>query len=429
MNRAPYLIVGNSFAAMGGVDGIRKVDAEGSITVIAKEPYCAYSRPLVSYWLAGKVSDSQMLYRDRDFYDRNRAHTVLGTEATHIDLQARTVQTSDRQFLPFEKLLIATGGKPIIPRDVTGMEVEGVFTFTTWDEARSIRDFIRENAIKKAVVVGGGLIGLRSVEALAALGMEVVVVELADRILSATFDQTASEVAQSHLESAGVEVRCGTTISHIEKQGGKVVGVALRDNGEIACSLVVLAIGVTPNTDIVKGTVIEVEQGIVVDQAMQTSVPGIYAAGDVAQAVDMLSGRKRPIPILPNAYRQGYIAGSNMAGKTLKYKGGIAMNSIDILGLPTISVGITTEEGETYEVVSMLDEEEPSYKKIVLKDDRVVGAIFLGDIDRAGIITGLIKEGIPVSSFKDLLLSEDFGVISLPVGYRKHVVSGRGIEV
>ncbi|KPK41862.1 MAG: hypothetical protein AMK72_14825, partial [Planctomycetes bacterium SM23_25] len=344
-------------------------------------------------WLAGKVSDSQMLYRDRDFYDRNRAHTVLGTEATHVDLQARVVQTSDGQFLPFEKLLIATGGKPIIPRDVTGMEVEGVFTFTTWDEARSIRDFIRENAIKKAVVVGGGLI------------------------------------AQSHLESAGVEVRCGTTISHIEKQGGKVVGVALRDNGEIACSLVVLAIGVTPNTDIVKGTVIEVEQGIVVDQAMQTSVPGIYAAGDAAQAVDMLSGRKRPIPILPNAYRQGYIAGSNMAGKTLKYKGGIAMNSIDILGLPTISVGITTEEGETYEVVSMLDEEEPSYKKIVLKDDRVVGAIFLGDIDRAGIITGLIKEGIPVSSFKDLLLSEDFGVISLPVGYRKHVVSGRGIEV
>ena len=429
MNRAPYLIVGNSFAAMGGVDGIRKVDAEGSITVIAREPYCAYSRPLVSYWLAGKVSDSQMLYRDRDFYDGNRAHTIFGTEATHVDLQARVVQTSDGQFLPFEKLLIATGGKPIIPRDVTGMEVEGVFTFTTWDEARSIRDFIRENAIKKAVVVGGGLIGLRSVEALAALGIEVVVVELADRILSATFDQTASEVAQSHLESAGVEVRCGTTISHIEKQGGKVVGVALRDNGEIACSLVVLAIGVTPNTDMVKGTAIEVEQGIVVDQAMQTSVPGIYAAGDVAQAVDMLSGRKRPIPILPNAYRQGFIAGSNMAGKTLKYKGGIAMNSIDILGLPTISVGITTEEGETYEVVSMLDEEEPSYKKIVLKDDRVVGAIFLGDIDRAGIITGLIKEGIPVSSFKDLLLSEDFGVISLPVEYRKHVVSGRGIEV
>jgi len=370
-----------------------------------------------------------MLYRDPNFYDKNNVHALLGVEATHIDTDTRTVETSDRRSLGFDRLLIAIGGKPVIPRDVTGTDAQGVFTLTTWDDARSIQDFIETNAVQEAVVVGGGLIGLKSMEALVELGIKTTVVELAGRILSTTLDEAASALACEHLEKAGVELCCGTTVSRIVEEDGKVAGAVLRGNKEVRCGLVVFAIGVVPSTDIVAGTDIEVDRGILVDEMMQRSAQGIYAAGDVVEITDLVTGQKRPISILPNAYRQGLIAGYNMAGKKRTYRGGMIMNSVDILGLPTISVGITSATGDGYEMLSTFDATRPSYKKIVLRDDKVVGAVFVGEIERAGIITGLIKEGISVSSFKDLLLTEQFGLISLPADYRKHVVSGMGIEV
>ena len=273
------------------------------------------------------------------------------------------------------------------------------------------------------------LIGLKSVEALKSLGIETTVVELADRILSSTFDQTASNLASAFLKKAGVEVRCGTTVSAIETSDNRVTGVRLRDGSRRGADLLIFAIGVAPDTRLARDSGIAVELGILTDDAMQTSVKGIYAAGDVVQTTDLLSGAKRPIPILPNACRQGYVAGVNMTGKKLAFHGGIAMNAVDICGLPTISVGITDPGTEGYEIKSKVDAEGGTYRKIVLKDNRVVGAIFVGQIDRAGIFTGLIKDKVDVSALKDLLLGEEFGVLSLPAEYRKHVVSGQGIEV
>ena len=429
MNRTPYVIIGNSVAAMGGVDGIRNTDAEGAITIIAKEPHHTYSRPLISYLLAGKVDEEGMLYRPRDFYGKNNVRPLLGVEVRGIDLDSRAVETSDGQLLAFEKLLIAAGGKPIVPQDVRGTEAEGVFTFSSWDDAHCIKAYIEGNGVRQAAVVGGGMIGTKAMEALAALDVSTTVVELTDLILSAAFDRTASDLARRRIEEAGVDVRLGTTVSSVEQRDGKVAGVVLRDGTRLCCELVVFAIGVLPNADVVKGTAVEVDRGILVDDSMQTSVDGIYAAGDVAQASDLLSGEKRIIPIFPNAYRQGLVAGANMAGGKRVYKGGIAMNAVDVFGLPTISLGSAGAEGKEYEILSDFDEDEPSYRKIVLKGDRVVGAIFVGQIDRAGIVTGLIRERIHVSPFKDLLLTDEFGLISLPAEYRKHVVSGMGIEV
>ena len=429
MNRRPYLIIGNSVAAMGAVAGIREVDPDRPITIVAREPHHTYSRPLISYLLGGKVEESQMPYRPADFYEKNNVRAILGVEATGVDTEAQTVQTAAGKSLVFEKLLIATGGRPIVPRDLASTNAEGVFTFTTWDDARNIKAFIEGNAVQDAVVVGAGLIGLKSVEALVALGIKTTVVELADRILSATFDQTASDLARKTLEHSGVTVHYGNTVGQIEQREGKVTGVILRDRTRVACGLVIFAIGVIPDTRILADTPIEVDQGILVDSSMRTSVPGIYAAGDVAQAVDLLSGQRRCIAIFPNAYRQGWVAGIKMAGGEGTYAGGITMNSVDVCGLPTISVGIVTPEGEGYEVLSELDEQTPNYKKFILRDDRIVGAIFVGQIDRAGIITGLIREKINVDSFKDMLLTEAFGVVSLPTEYRKHLVSGMGIEV
>jgi len=429
MSDCPYLIIGNSAAAMGAVAGIREFDRDKPVTLIARESEHTYSRPLISYLLAGKVDEKRMHYRPADFYAGNGVHALLGLEVTRIDPQSRSVTASDGRTFTFEKLLIATGGRPIVPKDLPGVDARGVFTFTTWQDARSIRAYIDETGVKKAVVVGGGLIGLKSVEALKTLGIETTVVELADRILSATFDQTASDLASAFLKKSGVEVRCGTTVSEIETSENRVTGVRLRDGSRRSAQLLLFAIGVAPDTRIARDAHLAVEQGILTDDTMQTSVKGIYAAGDVVQTADLLSGATRPIPILPNAYRQGYVAGVNMTGKKLIFRGGIAMNAVDICGLPTISVGITDPRTEGYEIKSQVDADAGTYRKIVLRDNRIVGAIFVGQIDRAGIFTGLIKDKVDVSALKDLLLGEEFGVLSLPAEYRKHVVSGQGIEV
>ena len=429
MDRIPYIIIGNSVAAVSAVEGIREVDAEGPITIVAKEPHHCYSRPLISYWLAGKLDDRRMSYRNPDFYETNNVRAILGVEAKRIDPEKRTVELSDGRSLPFEKLLIATGSRPILLPEVMDAKLRGVFTFSGWDDARAIRDFMEHNCVRRAVVVGGGLIGIKSVEALVASGVKATIVELAGHLLSGTFDTTASALAQQRLEKTGVQVRCGTTIARLTGQDGKVTGAVLRDGEEIPCDIVILAVGVIPNTGVAEGTGIRVDRGILVDNFMQTSVSGIYAAGDVAQAMDTLSGTRRPMPIFPNAFRQGLIAGRNMAGLRQSYAGGVNMNSIDIMGLPTISVGIAEAQGDGYEVLRVLDKDKPAYRKIILKGDRIVGAVFVGEIDRAGIVTGLIREGVGVAGFKELLLSEEFGVISLPANYRKHLVSGPGVEV
>jgi NAD(P)H-nitrite reductase large subunit len=422
--KSEYLVIGNSVAAIAAVSEIRRVDSEGEITLVAKERHHTYSRPLITYLLGGKISEQQMLYRPEDWYDRAKVNAMLGTEVTSVDPDAHSVQTADGQTLEYEKLLIAVGGTPIVPADIGGTDAEGVFTFTTWDDAEVLRDYIEEHNVQSAVVVGGGLIGLKSVEALIALGVNTTVVELADRMLSATFDETASMLAQRRLANEGVEVRCETTVTEVVSQEGRVAGVRLTDGDTVACEIVIFAIGVLPDTAIVEGSGIEVERGILVDDQMLTSAEDVYAAGDVAQARALLCGEKRCIAIFPNAYRQGAVAGRNMAGTAATWDGGVVMNSVTVVDLPTISVGLTEALGDDYEEIIDLDEEACSYRKIVLQDNRIVGAVFVGEIDRAGIVTGLIREQVDVSGFRDLLLTDGFGLISLPADYRERVLSG-----
>ena len=424
-----YTIIGNSAAGIGAVEAIRERDPRGRITVLSKEPYHAYSRPLISYWLGGKVDDDAMPYRDEDFYERHDVEPKLGVRAVGLDSERRVVKTEDGEEVPYDRLLVATGGAPMVPPQMEGAEAEGVFTFTTWNEARAIREYCESHGVSRAVVVGAGLIGLKSTEALVQMGLDVSVVELADRVLGATFDRTASDMAEAAMERAGVNVRCEDTISRIRREAGHVSGVTLRSGDELDADLVMMAIGVRPNVQPVAGSPVEVDRGILVDEHMETSVGEIYAAGDVAQAPELLSEGLQTLAILPDAYRQGAVAGANMAGETEKYAGGLPMNSVDVFGLPTISVGETDPDDEDAEILIDRDEAERIYKKLVLRRGVLVGAIFIGDIERAGIYTGLIRRKVDVSDYREVLLSEEFGLLSLPADYRKHVVSGMGMEV
>lgn len=425
-----YVIIGNSTSGTSAIEAIREYDKKNKITVISDEPYTNYSRPLISYLLGKKINLGSISYCRKDFYKHNGVELILNSKAQGIDLKKKDVILSDRRKIPFDKLLITTGGKPVIPK-VKGLVSDGVFTFITLSDAQRIQAYIKDNRVKEAVVVGGGLIGLKATEALIELKIKVNIVELADRILSATFDKKASGIVEAALGETGCKLFTNNTVIEIKHQesrtknadqNSKVKGVVLKDKKEIKCDMVIVAIGVRPNVEIVEDTRIKVNKGILVDAFLQTSVKNIYAAGDCCEANDLLLGINRPIAIWPAAVRQGKIAGHNMAGLKEEYTGCFAMNSVELCGIPTISVGQTHVRKNGYQVMEHFDRKRLVYKKIVLKNERIVGAIFVGDIERAGIYTGLIKEKVDASSFKEHLLEEDFGLISLPKEYRKHLV-------
>ena len=421
-----YTIIGNSAAAIGAVEAIRSHDRRGEIVIVSREPYRAYSRPLITHLLSGQIGEDRMFYRERNFYKRNKVRTLLEKEVETIQTEHRRLLLKSGETLDFEKLLIAVGGSPIVPQ-LERIHRGGVFTFITWDEVREMGRYIKEHAVESAVVIGGGLIGLKAAEALIALGLRVTVVELMDRVLSATFDKKASEMVERRLKSEGARLITENTVQEILGSSDRVEGVLLKDRRRIDCQMVIFGIGVVPNITLVKGTPIHFNKGIQVDDHMETSISGIYAAGDVVEIPDVLLDTVRPIAIWPNAYRQGWIAGCNMAGIPKRYEGSFAMNSIDICGISTISVGIVQAQENGFEVLQQLDRTRDTYKKIILKDGVIVGAIFVGEIDRAGIYTGLIREKVDVSGFKDILLRDDFGLISLPREYRKHLVRGEGV--
>jgi NAD(P)H-nitrite reductase large subunit len=428
---ARYVVVGNSVAAVAAVEAIRELDAAGSVLMIAREAGPIYSRPLLSYWLAGKVDDRRMEWRPREFYAANRVEALLGAEAVTLDVGKRLVGLADGGRVGYEKLLLATGGAPIVP-GIAGRDAAGVFTFTEWADVARVKDFVAGRQVRRAVVVGAGMIGVKAAEALVALGLQVTVVELAPRVLSAALDEPAARLAEAAMRRAGVEVRCASQVERVVARERHAAGVRLKSGEELPCELVVLAVGVAPNAALARSTAgaVEVDRGILVDDLMRTSAPDVYAAGDVAQAREALSGQKRAIPIWPGAWRQGRIAGRGMAGAEPEgYEGALAMNAVSVFGLATISVGLAAQPVEGAEVLSASRAEPPAYRKLVLRDGRIVGALLVGDIDRAGLFTGLIRGKVNVAGVRELLLTEQFGVLTLPAEYRKHVVSGAGIEV
>jgi len=423
-----YLIIGNSTAAIAGIESIRSIDEHGGIILISSETERTYSRPLISYLLSGEIDEKNIFYRPADFYEKNKIRAFLGCEAIQVADETRTVFTAKKDHIHFEKLLIATGGAAIVP-DIPGAKSDGVFTFLTWKDASGIRKFVQNRKAHNAVIVGAGLIGVKLMESLLALNLKVDVVELASHALSMMLDENAAELAHTKIAGQGVNLHCNTTVAQILTQYDVVSGVRLENGARVDCDILIFAIGVHPNIDIVKDTGIKTDRGILVDERMQTSAPDIYAAGDVTQGYDFLFGSSRPIPIFPNASTQGRIAGVNMAGGDQTFLSGMAMNSVNVFGLPIISVGFVHPSGADCEVLTNLDAAKSTYKKIILRDNRIIGLILVNDIDRAGIYTGLIRSKLDVREIRGQLMTNNFGLITLPKEYRKHVVSGMGIEV
>jgi NAD(P)H-nitrite reductase large subunit len=404
-----YLIIGNSAGGIGAAEAIREMDKEGSIIMISDEPYPSYSRPLISKYLTKELSLETMLFRPLEFYSQNNITSILGKKVKSLGLGDRTAEMENGEHISWEKLLIASGGVPIVPK-MEGAGKRGIFTFTTLDDAKAIDEFI-ENA-NSAVVIGGGLIGISVTEALKKRGVKVTVVEMKDRILNTILDEQASSIAEEALKKAGIKIITGHTVAEIT--GKELVKGVVLDNGEdIPCSMVVVAIGVSPRTELARGTEIKVNRGIAVDSHMATNYPDVYSCGDAAEAYDFVYCANRLTPIWPNAYIGGRVAGYNMARVKAQYPGGTGMNSLNYFGLDIAAAGIAVpREGDGYELINK--QKDTVYQRIVLKDDVIVGIVFVGAIEKAGILFSLMRDRVKVSNFKKMLLTENFGLVSLP---------------
>jgi NAD(P)H-nitrite reductase large subunit len=408
-----YLIIGNSAGGIGAAEAIREVDKAGAITIVSDEPYPAYSRPMISDYLVERCPIERMRYRPADFYEKNGIRTILGEKAARVDGKEHVVKLENGRRLTWRKLLLATGGLPIVPK-IEGIGLKGVFTFTKLDDARAIDEFLNQYTKRiRAVVIGGGLIGASVTEALVKRGVQVTIVEMKERVLNTMLDEEASALEEKALTQAGVEIICGRTADRIDSYfPEEVSGVSLDDGRSIPCEMVIIAIGVQPRLELIPENSIMTNWGILVDLHMETSIPDVYACGDVAEAYDFVYRNLRLNPVWPNAYTGGRTAGLNMAGIPTKYPGGTAINAMKYFGVNIVSAGMLNPPDDSYETIS--ERHGDIYKKVVVKDGIIVGMVLVSDIEKSGIIYSLMKDRVNVDSFKEVLVADDFGLASLP---------------
>jgi NAD(P)H-nitrite reductase large subunit len=418
------VIVGACAAGIGAVEAIREVDPIGEITVISEELCSYYSRPMISDLVSGKADLNKMKTRDDQFWKQKAIHTITGQKAVSINTAERLVSLDNGEQIGYEKLLIATGGKPFVPK-MDGSDKDGVYTFTNVQDAERLTVKINTGKVRDAVVIGAGLIGISVTDALTKRGVKVTLVELQDKILGLLLDSVASDIVESEIRKAGVAVVTGQSVQSINGKfdDDKIVGSVTLTNGKrISCDVVIVAIGVIPRTELATGTPIKINRGIVVDNYMQTSVANVYASGDVAETYDFILNQNRPLPLWPLAVSEGKVAGYNMAGKKTDYSGGTNMSSLKYFGIPIVSVGLANPKNDpALEILIKKDLAKTMYKKLVVKDNVIVGMTFLGDIERTGILFYLMKNKINVSSFKKMLLNDDFGLATLPQPVRKEM--------
>ena len=379
-----YVIIGNGVAAVGCIEGIRSVDQEGMIIVISEENHPVYCRPLISYYLEHKTTVEKMNYRDADFYDKNGCTVLYGKRAVRIDPTAKTVLLDDGESLPYTSVCVATGSSPFVPPFAGLDTVEKKFGFMTLDDTLALEQAIDQTS--RVLIVGAGLIGLKCAEGLQGRVASITVCDLADRVLSSIMDAECAEIMQKQLEAYGISFLLGDTAVSFDHNTAQ-----MKSGKSVEFDVLVLAVGVRANTALVKEIGGAVNRGIVVSDRMETTVEGIYSAGDCTEGFDISLGQSRVLALLPNANLQGRIAGINMAGGDRVFDKAIPMNAIGFFGLHAMTAG--TYEGDLYE-----EKGENVIKRLYVKDGLLKGFILIGMTERAGIYTSLIREKTPLDT-------------------------------
>lgn len=379
-----YVIIGNGTAAVGCIEGIRSVDTQSPVTVISEEKHPVYCRPLISYFLEGKTDTKRMNYRSGDFYDKMGCEVLYGEKAVKIDSKAKKVILESGSEIPYTDLCVAAGSSPFVPPFAGLEKVRRKYSFMTLDDALALDAAVSESS--RVLIVGAGLIGLKCAEGLAGRVASITVCDLADRVMSSVLDAECAAVMQKRLEENGISFMLGDTAERFEENEA-----VMKSGKTVPFDILVLAVGVRANTALVKDIGGKVNRGIVVNDRMETGVDGIFAAGDCTEGNDISCGTKRVLAILPNAYMQGHTAGVNMAGGGEVFDKAIPMNSVGFFGLHAMTAG--SYDGEMYE-----EKGEGKLKRLFIRDGRLVGFMLIGETERAGIYTSLIREQTPLGT-------------------------------
>jgi NAD(P)H-nitrite reductase large subunit len=400
-----YVIIGNSAAGIGAVEGIRHIDKTGEITIISNEPHHTYSRPLISYLLLGKVTREGIKYRNDSFYKDYNCTLLANTTVTGIEAAEKNVVLQDGRKLPYDKLLVATGSSPFVPVFEGLDTVVNKHTFMSLDDADRLDAALGED--KRVLIIGAGLIGLKCAEGILKRVQHITVVDLAPRVLSSVLDEQGAKLIQSHLEGNGIEFRLSANVKSF------MLNRATLEGGEtIEFDILVLAVGVRPNTSLLSG-IAKIDRGIVVNEKSETTAPDIYAAGDCTQMQDVSSGQEKVMALLPNAYMQGECAGINMTGSATGgacFDKAIPMNAVGFLGLHVITAG--NYDGKVYSESNKSKTGENSYKRLFYNNNKLNGYILIGNVEKAGIYTNLIRERTPLDTIDFPLVCEKPGLMA-----------------
>ncbi len=402
------LIIGNSAAGTAAIESIRKHDRQSSIIQLSDEAQPLYSRCLLSYYLAGSIDREKLLYREEGFHKQMGVdlHTEPGFRAVELNATQRQVSCDNGRIFYYDRLLIATGASAKLPADIPNDK--GIFVLRNLADVEAIKQTLGE--AKRAVVFGGGLIGVKAAAALNMCGLRTTMVISSQQVLSQVLDYNAAQIITKQLRESNIEIFQPAGITEIISRDNRLTGVKTNQGQVLDCDLLIVAKGVTPNIDLAQAAGIVVRRGIVTDSYMQTDHENIFAAGDVAEAFDIAIEDYTVNALWTCAVQQGRIAGLNMIGKKADYNGAIGMNSLNVCDVSVISFGVTSPKGESkYKTLVLNQPERNVYKKIVIDSgNRIKGIILLGKIDNAGVLLSLIQRKVDVSAFEDELLSDRF---------------------
>jgi len=400
-----HVIIGNGIAGISAAEMIRRLDPAAGITLVGDETSHPYCRPMISMVLDGSIPHDRLSIRAADFYDEFKINPVLGNRVSAIDVANKTVSIQNDTAISFDKLLIASGADPR-PIKADNLHLQNIFFMRTREHVRGMLDAL-PNA-RKALVLGGGLVGFKAAYGLLHRGLKVTMLIRSGYPLSMQVDATAGKMIRDELARRGLAVQVEAHVVGFDGNG-RVERAYLSDGSEIDCDIVVIGKGVLPAHCFVPRESIKVDLGIIVDRHQQTSSTDIYAAGDVAELVDISRNSRWVNAIWPEAVSQGRIAGMNMAGRKVAYKGSLSRNVMRIFGLDVMTAGIVNPSSDAdYEVTAAADPRRRTYRKLVFLNDRLIGMTLVNCVEQGGVLVALMQSETPVTIPKAKMLAPAF---------------------
>jgi nitrite reductase (NADH) large subunit len=393
-----HLIIGNCIAATSAANHLRHLAPQDKITILSDESVPAYSRCLITYYLAGDVSRDHLLSHSKKWYSERNIDLHLKTRAIKVDPKKKKVKTESGKSFSYDKLLVATGARPIFFPTIA-YDPKGIIGMRTYDDAKNLLKW--SSPKKKALVVGAGFVGLKTAYGLIKRGVNVRIVELLPTVLGRMADDEASRrVAGKFASHDLIDITLKASVVRAEYDG-KYYRAHLSNGEELVVDFIVMSVGVRPNVEMLQDTDVEINRAIIVDENQRTYNPDIFAAGDVCLSREIVSGQMINNAIWPVAAAQGRVAAMNMLGLNASFDGNILQNSVDFFGMWITALGDVQASGDDIDYKTYSTEK--VYQKLIFRNDKLVGFMATGNVDFSGVLQSLIKEN---ASWRDILANK-----------------------